>query len=135
MKILALILLMLCLQSSQVYAEWAQVKQQTTEDSTLYADYSSIEHPGNTPTIWIIIDYNTVALSGSRSTKIQLEFDCAAAQRRFTAYMTFTDHMAQGDHMYTESPAQLAHEPYMPVSKGSAVYEIMLQVCANIKET
>lgn len=134
MKVAALILA-LSLLTTQAYAEWVQIKQQTTEDSTLYADYATIEHPGSTPTVWIVIDYKTFALTGSVSTKIQLEFDCALAQRRFTAYMTFTDHMAQGDHMYVESPELLAREAYMPVTEGSAVYEIMLQVCASTKET
>jgi hypothetical protein len=111
--------------ATQSLAEWTEVHTQPTGDPRLYADYHTIQGTS----VWILMDYNTPAYSGSLSTKIQLEFDCPSDRRRITAYATFSGRMATGQSLYVETPSLIALEPFVPVPGGSAAHEIMTHVC------
>jgi hypothetical protein len=90
--------------ATQSLAEWTEVHAQASGNPRLYADYHTIQGTS----VWILMDYNTPAYSGSLSTKIQLEFDCPGDRRRITVQphdCSFLNTCVKNCHVFNVGPS------------------------------
>ena len=76
-KILILLLLMV---STSVFAEWTRVTESADGDMTTYIDYGTIKKKGHKVKVWNLFDYKTVRIGAANerylSSVTRFEYDC-----------------------------------------------------------
>ena len=75
--ILVLLLLMV---STSVFAEWTRVTESADGDMTTYIDYGTIKKKGHKVKVWNLFDYKTVRIGAANerylSSVTRFEYDC-----------------------------------------------------------
>ena len=96
-KILVLLLLMV---STNVFAEWTRVTESADGDMTAYIDFGTIKRKGNKVKMWVFTDFKTVQkvenyryLSEMR----RYEYDCKEETSRQLDIYFYSGNMKQGE--------------------------------------
>lgn len=133
MRKIILMLLLVALNGSAM-AEWTKVTEEKDSSAIYYADSSSIQKSADgLITIWELNDLKEQDEIGSRSTKIQAEYDCAHEQFRVLSVIVYSQNMGNGEVIVTFSPLDTPHQPVPPDSADSAATYTMLKFACGKK--
>ena len=102
-KILILLLLMV---STSVFAEWTRVTESADGDITAYADSETIKRKGSKVKMWSMNDYKTVHSldnGGYLSGASYDEYDCKGGTKRMLDLYLYSGNMRQGDIVYSST--------------------------------
>jgi hypothetical protein len=120
-----LLIILLFLSSSPVYAEWLKVGDSDEAGKTVYVDPATIRRNRNLVTMWQFYDYKTVqtvAGIGFLTVKEQWEFDCAEERSRVLALTEFSGNMGSGTVVYSNSEVG-KWQPVAPSSIGQLLWK------------
>ena len=96
-KIVVLLLLMV---STSVFAEWTRVGSSHDGDMTIYVDYEKIKKIGNKVKIWVLMDYKTIQKLGNISHLSDVgleECDCEEGTKQTIGFYQYAGNMGSGD--------------------------------------
>ena len=97
-KILVLLLLMV---STNVFAEWTRVTESADGDMTAYIDYGTIKKKGNKVKMWHLQDYKAVQESaegkGYLSGASYHEYDCEEETRKMLDLYLYSGNIGDGE--------------------------------------
>lgn len=119
-----LLLILLFLNTAQVYAEW--VKIGASDNATVYADQSTIHRNRNLVKMWQLNDYETVQVVGGirfLTAEQEWEFDCEKERSRMIALKKYSDNMGSGTEVYRNS-AVGKWQPVAPESAAQALWKL-----------
>lgn len=124
-----ILVMMLALMSSNVMAVWIVVGD--TDSGTTYADPTTIRRAGDRVKLWYLSNLTTAdtTISGVApfmSAKTQAEFDCNEVQQRILYISFFSDNMAEGKILFSESLIG----NWLPVPPGS-LYEALWKIACG----
>ena len=117
-----LIAALLVVFSTSVLAEWTDVG--SSDNSTGYADFSTIRKSGNKVKIWNLIDFKVVQTTDGKrylSTTAQNEYDCKEETWRNLAFIWYSKNMEQGEVVYSSGTVHEEPRP-MPPNSGAKVF-------------
>ena len=101
-KILILLLLMV---STSVFAEWTEVGQ-SADGMTAYVDFGTIKRKSHKVKMWDLYDFKTVqkGAGGERylSAISRNEYDCEEETRRMLDFHWYAENMKKGNIVYSE---------------------------------
>ena len=128
-KILILLLLMV---STSVFAEWTRVTESADGDLTAYIDFGTIKRKGNKVKMWYLQDYKAVHslsrngeyLSGAS----YHEYDCEEDTKRMLDLYLYSGNMRQGDIVYSHKNIKEEAESIIPQSIEESLFKI---ACSN----
>ena len=126
-KILILLLLMV---STSVFAEWTRVTESADGDITAYADSETIKRKGSKVKMWSMNDYKTVHSldnGGYLSGASYDEYDCKGGTKRMLDLYLYSGNMRQGDIVYSSTTKDEA-ESVMP---GSINETLLIIACGK----
>ncbi|WP_090630868.1 surface-adhesin E family protein [Nitrosomonas marina] len=96
-----LIILMLALIASPVWAEWTQIAESNDKGAfVVYADLTSAQRAGGRVKMWVLYDYESEQrASGTNflSKKIRRDYNCREAGIRTLAFSLFSWNMEKGE--------------------------------------
>ena len=103
----SILMLLLAAVSGSAAAEWVKLAAGAGEGNTLHADPATIRRAGNKVKMWSLVDHQ-MALTDSfgkshASEKVHWEYDCKDEQQRMLAYVTFSENLAKGKAVYSDS--------------------------------
>ena len=117
-KILILLLLIV---STNVFAEWIEVTRSSDGDQTVYVDSDSIKKKGNKYTMWSLSDFKTVQkFENDRflSQMMHEEYDCEEETKRLLDFYSYSGNMRGGDIVYSETNIKMESASMPPGSIG-----------------
>ena len=123
-KVLVLLLLMV---STSVFAEWTRVTDSKDGDMTVYIDYETIKRKVNKVKIWILFDFKTVKKAISYRYLSQMErdeYDCDEETSRMLDLYWYSGNMKQGDIVYRETNMKDGTLSLPPGSTGERLLKI-----------
>ena len=121
-----LLITLLVLSSSSVYAEWVLTSGDDQAGLKVYVDPDSIRRKGNLAKMWQLYDYKTVqTVAGDSllSIKRYNEFDCTEERTRMLAYTWFSGNMATGKVVYS-TPDEQQWEPVVLRTINRALWKV-----------
>jgi hypothetical protein len=124
-----LLILVLSSVSTSVMAEWTLVGGEN--DSTSYADLSTINKNGDIATMWVLEDLKTAkGNSGERyvSTNAQYGYDCKEEKFRTMAFFNMSEKMGKGKVVKFFVAKSIEWEPIPP---GSVTYTLWGIACVR----
>lgn len=132
MRKIILMLLLVALNGSAM-AEWTKVTEEKDGSAIYYADASSIQKSADgLITIWELNDLKEQDENGSRSTKIQAEYDCVHEQFRALLVIVYSQNMGNGKVILTFSPFDTEYQPIPPDSaESAATYKMLKFACGK----
>ena len=119
-----LILLFSILISFNSYGEWTR-HGETTENNTMYIDYSKIKENNGFVYFWEMVDNLVPTKNGTMSTKVYLQSNCNTTQSKYLTYIFYNQSMGEGE---GDSYTPTETEWFYP-SPESIIYEIIESVC------
>jgi len=133
---IALILLVLSCSASLAQAEWTEVSQATSSESTVYVDPATqrIDKKTGLVKIWVLYDFPEVQKMTKRrsylSVRAREQFDCKEERMRTLAWSYFKGNMAQEEVVLSDSNDLGKWQPILPSSIDESVWEL---VCDTLK--
>ncbi len=124
-----LLLTLLLLSSSPVYAEWV-LKGIADYGFAVYVNPDTIRRKGDLVKMWHLFDYKTVeTVTGISylSNKVQSEYDCAEERSRQLAVVAFSGNMGKGAVVHTNSD----EGKWEPVAPDSVTQRLWKVVCGK----
>jgi hypothetical protein len=109
--ILMISLIIVC---SNALAEWREVGVDATQQTTTYADPSTIRKTGDRVKMWHLFDLKRTTET-YKSLKVQSEYDCKQKQSRSLYTSAHKGNMGKGDVIGVESD----HGKWKPIPLGS----------------
>lgn len=129
-----IVMLLLVALNGSAMAEWTKVTEEKDGSATYYADVSSIRNSsGGLITIWELNDFKEQDDNGSRSTKIQADYDCVHEQFRVLAVIVFSENMGSGNVIATLSPSETKYQAILPGSAEAETAYAMLKFACGKK--
>jgi hypothetical protein len=125
-KVLVLLLLIV---STSVFAEWANVDD--NDEMTTYVDFGTIKKKGNKVKIWSLIDFKTVQTYEKIKFLSQLtrnEYDCEEETRRMLDLFWYSVNMRQGEIVFSSKNIKDEAESIVPGSIDETLFKI---ACSN----
>ena len=119
------LILLIALNTGPAYAEWVWIAK-SDGGYDVYADRSTIRRKGDLVRIRVLYDYKTIQLSSGfpyLSNQTELQSNCAAALQRRIEIIWFSDHMAEGNEVFTAS-VESKWSPVTPRSIGQSLFRI-----------
>ncbi|MFA7281956.1 MAG: surface-adhesin E family protein [Sterolibacterium sp.] len=133
MRKIIVMLLLVALDGSAM-AEWTKVTEEKDGSAVYYSDTSSIQNSsGGLITIWELNDFKDQDDNGSKSTKIQAEYNCVNEQFRVHSVTVYSQNMGRGEVIAALSPSDTKYQPISPDSAESAVAYAMLKFACGKK--
>lgn len=115
----AALITILELSSVSALPEWVSIGySENLGGYTVYVDQTTIRRKGNLVKVWVLTDYatlQTLADLSFLSSKAHNEFDCVGKQQHELAVTWFSDHMGQGNEVWSSSN----DTDWRPVASGS----------------
>ena len=127
-KILILLLLMV---STSVFAEWTRVTESADGDITAYIDFGTIKRKGNKVKMWDLNDFKTVQeTAGKRylSSITRSEYDCEEETIRMLDLHGYSGNIKTGDNVFSFSNFKEEPTSIRPDTIESIFYKI---ACSN----
>jgi len=119
-----LLTLMLAVISSSAMAEWVRIVKTTYNETTIYADPTTIRKSGNKVKMWHLWDYLIAQEVDSKphmSVRIQNEYDCKEETVRQIFATSFSDNMAGGHTINRQGGKKW--EPVAPRTFGEILWK------------
>ena len=123
-KVLVLLLLMV---STSVFAEWTRVAESADGDMTAYIDFGTIKRKGDKVKMWSMNDYKTVHSldnGGYLSGASYDEYDCEGGTRRMLDLYLYSGNMRSGDIVYSHKNIKEEAESIIPQSILESLFKI-----------
>ena len=124
-KILILLLLMV---STSVFAEWTEVGQSAANGMTAYADFGTIKRKGNKVKMWHLTDFKTVKKLGENDRYLSEmrrgEYDCEEETTRMLDLFWYSVNMRQGEIVYSVTNIKDEATSILPESIGETLFKI-----------
>ena len=124
-KILILLLLMV---STSVFAEWTPVDGSKDGDMTVYIDFGTIKRKGNKVKIWILFDFKTVqkGAGGERylSAISRNEYDCEEETVTLLDLHGYSGNIKTGDNVFSITNIKEEAESIIPQSIEESLFKI-----------
>ena len=123
-KVLVLLLLMV---STSVFAEWTRVAGTPDGDITAYADSETIKRKGSKVKMWSMNDYKTVHSldnGGYLSGASYDEYDCEGGTRRMLDLYLYSGNMRSGDIVYSSNNIKDEATSILPGSIDETLFKI-----------
>jgi hypothetical protein len=122
-----LIAVLLAVLSTSVLAEWTDVG--SSDNSTGYADFSTIRKSGNKVKMWYLVDHKVVKIfkgDGTRflSSVTFTEYDCKEETQRQLTFSWYSKNMGQGDIVYMSGNLHAEFEPITPGSIDNTLFKV-----------
>ena len=127
-----LLILLLLLVSTSVFAEWIRYASNTDGDMTVYADFGTIKKKGNKVKMWSLYDEKTVKKWGNTnhlSTIQHYEYDCEEGTKRMLDIYWYSGNMRQGEVVFSLKNIKEEAESIIPGS----IDEISLKIACGKK--
>jgi len=119
-----LMLLLLILLATPVWAEWTRVTE--NEEAIYYFDLATIRIDGNFRRVWEVQDGKVSEEEGDLSRRVWWEYDCNKKQSRLLSYSSYSGPMATGKLIESDNIAS----DWNRIPPKSAASEILQRVCA-----
>ena len=113
-KLVVLLLLMI---STNVFAEWTEVRESEVE--TDYTDFESIVKEGNKVKMWNLYDYKTIKSGGGVSYLSSLyleEVDCENHTKRLLEAYLYSGNMKSGQVVFSQTKMKMKEALILPDS-------------------
>ena len=129
-KVLVLLLLMV---STSVFAEWTPVDGSKDGDMTVYIDFGTIKRKGNKVKMWKLYDFKTVKKLAVKklgendrylSGVFYTEYDCEEETGRMLDLYLYSGNMRQGDIVYSHKNIKEEAESIIPQSIEESLFKI-----------
>ena len=123
-KVLVLLLLMV---STSVFAEWTRVTESADGDITYYADFGTIKKKGNKVKMWDLLDYKTVQRTSYSIYLSQVsrnEYYCEEETKRMLDFYWYSGNMRQGEMVSSQSNIKDEGTSILPESIGETLFKI-----------
>ena len=126
-KIIILILLVV---STNVFAEWTEVGDSVhagSKNVTSYADLETIKKKGHKVKMWILYDFKTAQNAGNvryLSAMIHNEYDCEEETLRILDLHTYLEGMGYGGVVYSETNIKYEAEAIRPGTIEKGLFKI-----------
>ena len=124
-KVLVLLLLMV---STNVFAEWLRLGEVDDGDSTFYVDLETIKRKGNKVKMWDLSDSKTVkkTLGGKEyfSSLNRIEYDCEEETRRILDAYRYSGNMKNGGIVFSYPNVKDEAESIIPESLDDGLFKI-----------
>ena len=123
-KVLVLLLLMI---STNVFAEWTPVDGSKDGDMTVYVDFETIKKKDNKVKMWDLFDYKTVQKVGNYrflSVLDHYEYDCDEETRRMLDFYWYSGNMKNGEIVYSQTNIKNEAESIVPGSISETKFKI-----------
>ena len=123
-KILILLLLMV---STSVFAEWTRVGKNTVGDKTIYVDTGTIKRKGNKVKMWTLYDFNTVRQFENSRYLSQMErdeYDCEEETSALLDFLWYSGNMKNGDIVFSSTNIKNEAESIIPESIDETLFKI-----------
>lgn len=123
-KILVLLLLMV---STNVFAEWTAVSESANGIATVYVDFETIKKKGNKVKIWDLLDLKTAQkFENDRylSTIQRMEYDCEEETGRTLDYYLYSGNMRNGEIVYSSKNIKDEPKSILPGSIDEGLFKI-----------
>jgi hypothetical protein len=132
--ILAVLLMLLAVVSSNAIAEWVKVTPDTDNNTQIsYADPATIRKKGNMVKMWGLIDYKAARIDFTGMTYMSLqeqsEYDCEEDQVRILYFSFHSENMGRGKLLFSNSDPQ----KWQPAPPGSPADEMWKIACGKRK--
>lgn len=129
-----IMMLLLVALSGSAGAEWTKVTEEKDGSAVYYSDVSSIQNSsGGVVRIWELNDFKEQDANGSKSTKIQAEYNCLQEQFRVHSVIVYSQNMASGEMIATLSPSDTKYQPIPTDSAETEVAYAMLKFACGKK--
>ena len=123
-----LLILLLLLVSTSVFAEWTRVTESADGDMTTYIDYGTIKKKGHKVKVWNLFDYKTVRIGAANerylSSVTRFEYDCEEEMVRQLDVHWYSRNMRQGEIVFSYPNVKDEAESVMPGSIGETLFKI-----------
>ena len=120
-KLVVLLLLMI---STNVFAEWTPVDTSSDGTQTAYLDIDTIKRKGNKVSMWMMIDYKTVQEGGFLSAVSRFEYDCEERTSRMLDFVWYKGNMMSKDVLFGDSYMKLEARSISPSSMDETILKI-----------
>lgn len=123
-KILVLLLLMV---STNVFAEWTKVTGSSDGDMTVYVDFGTIKRKGNKVKMWDLFDFKTVQETAGTRYLSQLsrnEYDCEEEIKRMLNLYWYSGNMRNGETVTSQSNIKDDGTSIIPGSINEALLKV-----------
>lgn len=99
-----ILILLLLLASTNVFAEWTEVD--SNDEMTFYIDFGTIKRKGHKVKMWSLYDHKTLKTSTLNNTRylsqlIRKEFDCEQETKRLLDSYLYSGNMRSGDIVFS----------------------------------
>ena len=123
-KVLVLLLLMV---STSVFAEWTRVADTSDGDMTAYIDYGTIKKKNNKVQIWTLYDYKTVQQVEKvryLSQASRMEYDCGEETLRMLDMYWHSENMRTGEVIFSGTNFKYEAVSIVPGSVDETLFNI-----------
>lgn len=125
-----LIAALLAVFSTNVMAEWTRVSGD--DDSTAYADLSTIRKSGDKVKMWEMADFTAAQTVKTPSNMLylylsmesQYEYDCKEETSRMLTFIWYSKNMGAGEVIYKSGNIHAEFEPVAPGSYGGILFKV-----------
>ena len=122
-----LLILLLLLVSTSVFAEWTAVDRNAAGITT-YADFGTIKRKGNKVKMWSLLDYKTVqkGVGDYRYLSVMTrdEYDCEEETILLLDFYRYSGNMREGDIVYSAPNIKVEARSVAPESIDEALFKI-----------
>ena len=122
-----LVVLLLLMVSTSVFAEWTNVGGNETGDKTVYADYGNIKRKGNKVQMWSLYDLKKVVIIADvrfLSSMRRDEYDCEEETIRRLDSFKYSENMRGGEVVYSQTNIKEEAESIPPDSLSGIFLKI-----------
>ena len=125
-KVLVLLLLMV---STNVFAEWTRVTDNSDGDMTVYVDLGTIKRKSNKVKMWRLYDFKTVQIIAEDNTRYlssvgRDEYDCEEETSQSLDYHWYSGNMRRGEIVFSGTTTKMEAKSVMPGSIGEGLLKI-----------
>ncbi len=127
-KMLILLLLMV---STNVFAEWTRYGDSADGDATVYIDVETIKRKGHKVKMWRLMDFKTVQIfKGDNNTRYLSsitynEYDCEEQTTRMLDFYQYSGKMRQGEIVYSAPNIKNEAESILPGSIAEGLFKLV----------
>ena len=122
-----LVVLLLLMVSTSVFAEWTEVGRNDDVGLTVYADFGTIKRKDHKVKMWKLYDYKTVKESGVDrflSSMDRDEYDCEEETIGLFDWHWYSGNMAEGEIVRSNTNIKDAIQSVIPGSMGETLFKI-----------
>ena len=122
-----LVVLLLLMVSTSVFAEWTEVSGNDDVGITAYADFGTIKRKGNKVKMWSLLDLKTVQeVAGKKylSVMSRNEYDCEEETSRMLDFYEYSGNMRNGEIVWSSTNIKKETVSIIPESIDEGTFNI-----------